>query len=122
VARGLAVVARRDDHHGAALAGVVDRLLRLGLARAGAAEREIEDLRGRLVLLDALDLAARGPGDAVGDVLDGAAAPAEHAHVLDAHAGSVAHHAARVLAGRDDARDVRAVPRGLVLVEEVVRV
>src|SRR5690606_30644643 len=107
-----ALVAGRDDDDRAALARSVDRLLQIAraTARAGGLRRGVEDLGGLRVTLRPGNLAARGPRDAAGDVVHRAAAPAEHADVLNLCSGSIADDADRVLRRGDRPRDMRAVP------------
>ncbi|CVN62896.1 Uncharacterised protein [Streptococcus pneumoniae] len=113
VGGGLVLVARRHDDGHAAGDGRVDRVLVGGAAHAGATEGHVDDVRRVRVGRHARHGAAGGPHDRVGDVGQRTAALAEHADGLDLRVRGHTDDALGVGHGRDGARHVGAVPRGV---------
>src|SRR5699024_2590816 len=106
-------VAGGHHHRGATRDGAVDRFLghRIVGARTAAAEAEVDDLGGVVVVGHAVDMAAGSPDDGIGDIRSGAAAMTEYAHRLDLGAVGDAGDAEVVVGYRGNvARHVRAVP------------
>src|SRR5690606_16354442 len=113
VRRIVALVAGGNHLRDPALDRAVDGFLRgrIVLTTAGAAEAEVEHLGRALVVRHPIDVAARGPGDAVCAVGRDATAMAKHAHRLHFRTVGQAGNVLRVVGhGRHRARHVRAMP------------
>ena len=112
--RGIKVVVTRgDDHDGAALIRLSNRLAVRGGAGALATDGHVNDLGGVLVCRNATHATAGSPNNAVGDVRVEATAGAQNAHGHDLRLGC--HTGNALVIVRDSgnsARHVGAVPVG----------
>src|SRR5207342_1829404 len=105
------VVAGGDGQRGATRHRAVDRGLRGGAARAGAAQAQVDHFGRVGIGRDAADGAARGPDHRVGDVGVIATAGTQHARRDDLGAIGDAGNALGVVGdGGNGARDVGTVP------------
>ena len=112
--RGIKVVVTRcDNHNGAALIRLSNRLAVRGGAGALATDGHVNDLGGVLVCGYAAHTTTGGPNNAVGDVRVEATAGAQNAHGHDLRLGCHTGDALIVVCDSgDSARHVGAVPVG----------
>ena len=107
------VVTRRDNHDGAALIRLSNRLAVRGGAGALATNGHVNDLGGVLVCRNAAHTTTGSPNNAVGDVRVEAAAGAQNAHGHDLRLGCHAGNALVIVGDSGNgARHVGAVPVG----------